>query len=290
MSDRRLALIGGTSVALLGFAANSLLCRFALGRPLLDAASFTSIRLGSGALALVALRRAASASNAKGPASRGGDFASAAALFAYALAFSISYLRIGAAAGALILFGSVQTTMIGWALIRGERPSRAEWLGLAIAITGLVALVFPGLHAPDPTGSLLMAGAGLSWGIYSLRGRRAGAPLAATAGNFVRAFPMALGASAMMAATRGFPMISCRGALLAAISGAVTSGLCYSVWYAVVPRLGATRAAIVQLAVPALVAFGGVAILGETLNARIAIAGAAILGGVALAILRRRSA
>jgi drug/metabolite transporter (DMT)-like permease len=287
MPDRRIALIVGTSVALLGFAANSLLCRFALERPLLDAASFTSIRLGSGALALVALRRASSRAASWSSVSRAGDFASAAALFAYALAFSISYLRIGAAAGALILFGAVQSTMIGWALIRGERPSPAEWLGLAIAITGLVVLVFPGLHAPDPTGSLLMAGAGLSWGVYSLRGRRAGAPLAATAGNFIRAFPMALGASALMAATRGFS-ITGRGALLAAISGAMTSGLCYSAWYSVVPRLGATRAAIVQLAVPALVAFGGVAILGETLNARIAIAGAAILGGVALAILRHR--
>jgi drug/metabolite transporter (DMT)-like permease len=283
MGRRSLALIGATSVALLGFAANSLLCRAALRGTLVDAASFTSIRLGSGALALFALRRASSRSSS----GSSGDFASAAALFAYALAFSIAYLRIGTGIGALILFGSVQTTMIGWALVRGERPAPAEWLGLAIAVAGLVILVFPGLQAPDPSGSLLMATAGASWGIYSLRGRRAVAPLAATAGNFARALPLALGASALAAATRGVS-ITGRGALLAAISGAVTSGLCYSVWYAVLPKLGATRAAIVQLTVPALAALGGVAILGETLQLRTALAGGAILGGVALAVVRRR--
>jgi drug/metabolite transporter (DMT)-like permease len=287
MVERRLALIGGTGVALLGFAANSLLCRSALGGALVDAATFTSIRLGSGALALVALRQASSRSTSWNSAGRAGDFASAAALFVYALAFSISYLRIGAAIGALILFGAVQTTMIGWALLRGERPAPAEWLGLAIAVTGLVVLLLPGLHAPDGTGALLMAAAGVAWGIYSLRGRRAGAPLAATAGNFVRAVPLALGASAVTAATRGFS-ITGRGALLALVSGAVTSGLCYSVWYAVLPKLGATRAAIVQLAVPALAALGAVALLGETLHARTALAGAAILGGVALALTGRR--
>jgi drug/metabolite transporter (DMT)-like permease len=284
MVNSRSALIGGTCVALVGFAANSLLCRSALGGRQIDAASFTLIRLASGALTLVLLLRATSRSSV----GRAGDFGSAAALFAYALAFSIAYLRIGAGIGALILFGSVQTTMIGWALLRGERPSPAEWLGLAIAITGLIVLVFPGLHAPDASGSLLMAGAGFSWGVYSLRGRRAAKPLAATAGNFVRALPMALGASALMAATRGFS-ITGRGVLLASVSGAATSGLCYSVWYSALPKLGATRAAIVQLAVPALAALGGVAILGETLLPRVAIAGAAILGGVALAILRRRS-
>lgn len=287
MANSRSALIGGTCVALVGFAANSLLCRSALGDRQIDAASFTSIRLASGALALVLLLRATSRTSLGG-VGRAGDFGSAAALFAYALAFSIAYLRIGAGIGALILFGSVQTTMIGWALLRGERPSPAEWLGLATAVTGLVVLVFPGLHAPDPSGSLLMAGAGFAWGIYSLRGRRAVKPLAATAGNFVRALPMALGASALMAATRGFS-ISSRGVLLASVSGAMTSGMCYSVWYSVLPRLGATRAAIVQLAVPALAAFGGVLLLGETLQPRVAIAGAAILGGIALAILRRRS-
>jgi drug/metabolite transporter (DMT)-like permease len=283
MADRSLALIGATSAALLGFAANSLLCRFALGGKLVDATTFTSIRLGSGALALFALRRAAGRAGAGGR----GDFVSAAALFAYAIAFSLAYLRIGAGVGALVLFGAVQTTMIGWALLHGERPAPAEWLGLAIAITGLVVLVFPGLHAPDATGSLLMAGAGAAWGVYSLRGRRAVAPLAATAGNFARAVPFALGASALAIATRGF---SCtmRGALLAGISGAVTSGLCYSVWYAVLPKLGATRAAIVQLAVPALAALGAVALLGETLQLRLVLAGAAILGGVSLAVLRRR--
>jgi drug/metabolite transporter (DMT)-like permease len=283
MDRRPVALIAGTAVALLGFAANSLLCRAALGGRLVDAATFTSIRLGSGALVLVALCRA----SGRPARSAAGDFASAAALFVYALAFSIAYLRIGAGVGALLLFGAVQTTMIGWALVRGERPAPVEWLGLSLAVAGLVVLVLPGLHAPDASGALLMAAAGVAWGVYSLRGRRAVAPLAATAGNFARAVPLALGASALAAATRGVS-ITGRGALLAAISGAVTSGLCYSVWYAVLPRLGATRAAIVQLTVPVLAALGGVAILGETLNTRIGVAGAAILGGVTLAVLRRR--
>src|SRR5229473_7406150 len=155
-----------TLLALIGFAANSLLCRRALGLGLIDPASFTSVRLLSGAAALaliLALRG--------GSPVAGGSWVSALALFAYAAAFSFAYVRIGAAVGALLLFGAVQATMLGWGLFRGERPRAAEWAGLAVALTGLVALVARGLSAPDPIGAALMITAGVAWGVYSLRGR-----------------------------------------------------------------------------------------------------------------------
>jgi len=266
-------------VAMLAFAANSLLCRLALGPRLVDAATFTAMRLLSGAvvLALLVLGR----SGASRPA---GTWRAASALFAYAAAFSFAYLALPAGTGALILFGVVQATMIGWGLVGGERLRPVVWLGLGLAVSGLVALTLPGLSAPDPAGALCMAVAGVAWGVYSLLGRGTKDPLAATAGNFLRAVPMALALSFGAALLGHAPHAGVRGLLLAAASGALASGIGYSLWYAALRDLPASRAAIAQLSVPALAAAGGVLLLGEPLTPRLAMAGAAILAGVATAV------
>jgi drug/metabolite transporter (DMT)-like permease len=271
-----------SALAMSAFAANSLLCRAALGGGRIDAASFTTLRLVSGALALAVLAR-----GARGHGHVHGTWASAAALFGYALAFSLAYLRIPAAVGALLLFGAVQATMVGWALLSGERPRPLEWLGLVTAFAGLVALTRPGLLAPDPLGCALMIAAGACWGVYSLRGRSAGDPLLANASHFARTVPLALLAS-LVAWIFVEPRLSYHGALLAVASGALASGLGYAVWFAALRGLTATQAAIVQLAAPPLAAVGAVAFLGERLTLRLAVAGVAILGGVGLAVSSRR--
>lgn len=271
-----------TAAALFGFAANSLLCRMALGAQSIDAWSFTSVRLVSGALMLFLLARATSSSRS-GPS--GGSWASAAALFTYAAAFSLAYLRLSTGVGALLLFAAVQTTMIGWGLLRGERPTPVEWVGLVIAFGGLVLLTLPGAVAPDPVGLGLMVLAGMAWGVYSLRGRGSRFPLAATADNFARSVPMAL---AGLALAWSSTHLSVRGVVLAASSGAIASGLGYSLWYLALPGLSATRAAVVQLTVPVLAALAGVWLLGERVSLRLAVAGAMILGGVAIAVVLRR--
>lgn len=268
-------LVGLVGLALVGFAANSLLCRAALGAHLIDAASFTAIRIAAGALVLMLL--------AKGE--RAGNWRSAAALFAYAAAFSFAYLRLVTATGALILFATVQATMISVGVARGERPRWLEWLGFAVAIAGLVVLVLPGLQSPDPLGAALMALAGASWGIYSLRGRGATKPLAVTADNFLRAVPMAALLLLAIPFTGGH--VEPRGALLAAGSGAIASGVGYTLWYAALPKLTATRAAIVQLSVPVLAAGAGTLVLHEVVTARLAIATALIVGGIALALVAK---
>jgi drug/metabolite transporter (DMT)-like permease len=273
---RRTALF--TSLALIGFAANSLLCRMALGDGAIDAASFTAVRLASGALVLVLLARSWRRGAARG------STISAAALFAYAAPFSYAYLRLDAGMGALILFAAVQATMIGWGIARGERPRPAVWIGLALALGGLVGLAAPGASSPDPIGTAAMTAAGIAWGVYSLRGRSApGSPLATTAANFARSVPLAAALVAIAAAASGLSA-SGRGLVLAALSGAVASGLGYSLWYAALPGLTATRAAVLQLLVPVLAAGGGVGLLDERVSTRLVVAGAAILGGVALAI------
>jgi drug/metabolite transporter (DMT)-like permease len=213
-----------------------------------------------------------------------GNWSSAAMLFMYALAFSLAYLSLSAGTGALILFGSVQVTMILAALRSGERPYLLEWLGVMLALGGLVYLVMPGLKAPSPLGSALMVTAGFAWGIYSLRGRGASSPLANTAGNFFYAIPLIL---AVRLFTLDHLHLSQEGILLAVLSGALASGLGYVIWYAALRGLTATRAAIVQLSVPALAAWGGVVFLGESLSLRLILAGALILGGIALAVTSR---
>ncbi|MDB4969728.1 MAG: Permease of the drug/metabolite transporter [Myxococcales bacterium] len=251
----------------------------ALGPRLIDAATFTLVRLGAGALTLVLLATSA------GHGRRGGSWPSALALIAYAAGFSFAYLRLTAAVGALILFGAVQLTMVGAGLARGERPVPREWLGLGLAVAGLVWLTRPDASAPDPLGVVLMLAAGASWGIYSLRGRGVQQPLAATADNFVRALPAAVAVSLV---TLGHAHVTARGVGLAAASGALASGVGYSVWYAALRGLTATRAAVVQLLVPVLAALGAVLLLHEHLGERLLVAGAAIICGVAIAVLGRR--
>jgi drug/metabolite transporter (DMT)-like permease len=278
--------VAATAAALVCFAANSLLCRAALGPARIDFASFTTVRLLSGALVLWLLAGGARTGGTGARPRPAGSWPSAAALFLYAAAFSAAYRRIGAAAGALVLFGTVQATMIGWGLVRRERPDPREWAGLLLSVSGLVALVLPGLSAPDITGTILMAMAGVAWGIYSLRGRgTSSGPLLATAGNFLRAVPLTL---ALSLVAFGAFQVSAGGVVLAAVSGSVASGLGYVVWYAALKGLSAARAAIVQLAVPVLAALGAVALLGETLSVRLVACAIAILGGIALALAGRR--
>jgi drug/metabolite transporter (DMT)-like permease len=269
---------------MVAFASNSLLNRLALGQESIDAVSYTTIRLLSGALALWLI--AYFQRKREGPAVRG-NWISAAMLFLYAIAFSFAYLSLSAGTGALILFGSVQVTMILAALRSGERPQLLEWLGVLLALSGLVYLVLPGLRAPSPLGSALMAMAGVAWGVYSLRGRGSRSPLADTAGNFIRAVPLVF---AVRIVTLDGVHLSQSGVLLAVLSGAVASGLGYVIWYAALAGLTATRAAIVQLSVPVLAAWGGVALLAEEITLRLILAGLFILGGIALAIAGRRKA
>jgi drug/metabolite transporter (DMT)-like permease len=212
---------------------------------------------------------------------------SALALFVYALAFSLAYLRIAAGVGALLMFAAVQLTMIGAGLRAGERPRALEWIGLASSVAGLVVLTRPGLARPDLVGAFLMLAAGVAWGLYSLRGRRSTDAVAANASSFARAVPLALGASALLALL-GVPHLSRTGALLALASGALASGLGYAVWYAALRGHTATSAAIVQLLVPPLAAAGGVLVLGESVSARLLVGSVLILSGIALAVVGRR--
>lgn len=271
---------GLTLAAMIAFAANSLLCRAALDGGHADAASFTSLRLVGGALALVPLARL------RGGGRSAGSWVSAGALFAYAIGFSLAYLSIPAGIGALLLFGAVQLTMVGAGLRAGERPSTREWVGLVVSFAGLVALTRPGLTQPDPMGTALMVVAGVAWGVYSIRGKGIADPLSETASNFLRSVPMALLASGV-ALFFASPHVTPRGILLAFISGALASGLGYAIWYTALRGLTATKAAVVQLSVPPLTALGGVLLLGELVTPRLVVAGLLILGGIALAISAR---
>lgn len=280
-----LAALGLTLAAMLAFAANSLLCRAALAGHHVDASTFTAIRLASGASMLVLLARSR---GVDGPPARFA-WGSGAALFAYAIAFSLAYVRIPAAVGALLLFGAVQVTMIGAGWTAGERPRAIEWVGLLASIGGLVVLTAPGLARPDPLGAVLMLIAGVAWGVYTLRGRRGGNPIAVNAASFARALPMAVTACAIPWAT-GSGHADANGIALAVGSGALASALGYAAWYAALPRLSATRAAIVQLSVPPIAALGGVVLLGETFTTRIVLASVLVLGGIALALRAPRRA
>ena len=270
-----------TSLALVAFAFNSILCRLALRNGAIDPAGFTSVRLISGAVVLITLSYFFS----KGSSGKRGNWLSAFFLFAYAICFSFAYISLTAGTGALILFGCVQLTMIAAALFKGERPGALEWIGLAAALGGLVYLVFPGLSSPPPVSSALMAGAGIAWGFYTLRGKGSGDPLADTTGNFIRSVPMVILISIPIISQMH---LSGRGVLLAILSGAVASGVGYTIWYAALKHITATRAAIVQLSVPVIAAIGGVLFLAETATTRLWIAGALILGGIALTIMGRK--
>ncbi len=277
---RRLVLL--VALAMVAFAANSLLCRVALRDTAIDAASFTTIRLGSGALVLWAIARMKDATM-----TGAGSWGSAAALFGYAAAFSFAYIELPAGIGALLLFCAVQITMIGWGLWSGERIAATQGVGLALAIGGLVGLLWPGLSAPPAGSAALMIVAGIAWGIYSLRGKRGGDPTVATAGNFLRAVPLAVALSLL---TFAGARVDPAGVLYAIASGALASGLGYAIWYTALPGLTATKAATIQLSVPVIAAIAAVMLLGESITPRLVASSAAILGGIALVVLAKRRA
>ncbi len=269
-----------TLLAMLAFAGNSLLCRVALKHTAIDAASFTTVRMISGALALWLIVRMRDGIN-----TRAGNWPSALALFVYAATFSFAYIKLPAAVGALLLFGSVQATMISYGLVRGEHMALSQTLGFIAACCGLVALLLPGLSAPPLAESALMITAGIAWGVYSLRGKRSGDATQVTAGNFLRASFFAIVLSALMF-TRA--SLDSAGMLYAILSGALTSGVGYALWYSALPHLRATSAATVQLSVPVIAAAGGIIFLAEPITLRFFISSIAILGGVALVVLHKQ--
>ena len=272
-----------TALTLVAFASNSVLTRLALGDGAIDAASYTTIRIITGSLTLLVISSWVHRGKSR-PASAGAPWTTGVVLFLYAVPFSFAYLSLTAGTGALILFGAVQLTMMIAALRGGERPHLLQWLGLGMALAGLVYLVLPGLGAPSPAGAALMALAGVAWGRYSLIGRGGADPLQQTTGAFVRALPFVLIVS-LLAFQQAH--VSTAGVLLASASGALASGVGYTVWYTALSGLTATRAAIVQLLVPILAALGGVMFIGESITLRLIVSAVIVLGGVALALLGR---
>jgi drug/metabolite transporter (DMT)-like permease len=298
-----------TLSAMIAFASNSLLCRAALKQTNIDAATFTFLRIFSGAFALwllINIRRRAIANRTAAPlvetfsssslvtrlprrssakaghsSLKNGTWSSALALFVYAAAFSFAYVALSAGTGALLLFGAVQATMILWGLHKGERLDAIQIVGFIIAVIGLVVLVFPGLSAPPLAGSILMLGAGVAWGIYSLRGKGERNPATVTTGNFIRAVPFTAALSIIFAP---WTHVDPAGITYAIISGAVTSGLGYVIWYSALPGLKAASGATVQLSVPVLAATGGILFLGEPITLRYMLASVAVLGGIALVV------
>jgi drug/metabolite transporter (DMT)-like permease len=271
-----------TLLALVAFASNSLLTRLALGTHQIDAASFTAIRLVAGAVMLLAL---VAAQDRSWSVMQGRGVAGPLALFAYAAPFSFAYLRIGAAVGALVLFGVVQLTMIGYGIARGERPTPVMWLGLALATGGLLVLTVPAVARPDPLGVALVVVAGCAWAVYTLVGRGASDPIAANARSFLWSTPLA---TLLVALGRAPVHATGAGVALALVSGAITSGVGYAIWYRALPGLTVTQAAVAQLSVPVIAAAGAVLTLGETVSARLVLAGIAVLSGVGLVLSARR--
>ena len=277
MSSRTLLL---TMIAMLAFAGNSLLCRLALKTTSIDPASFTSLRLLSGALMLAILLRLR---HTKAPAA--GSWSGAAALFIYAAAFSFAYVSLDAGAGALLLFGAVQISMLLWGLYQGERPGPLSLVGLLMAFAGLLVLLLPGASAPPLGASLLMIVAGVAWGAYSLLGRGSSDPLAATASNFVRSVPLTATLSLAFLYTAQWHSL---GALYAVASGALASALGYAIWYSAIRDLKAIQASTVQLSVPIITALAGALLLGEALTLRLSLSAIAVLGGIALVLGNRQ--
>ncbi len=272
-----LRVIGLTAVAMLAFAANSILCRLALAHGAIDPASFTLVRIASGVVTLWLILALSGRARTVGGSWRAGF-----ALFAYAAAFSYAYITLSAGAGALLLFGAVQATMVTTGLVRGERLAHLQWLGFIAALGGLATLLAPGVSAPPLIGAFLMLAAGVAWGAYSLLGRGAIDPLAVTGGNFLRALPMAV---ALLATAVSFGMKGDTiGIVYAILSGAVASGLGYSLWYAALPGLSPAQGASVQLSVPVITAVAGALMIGEPITMRLALCSIAILGGIALVI------
>lgn len=302
MSTARIFIL--TLLAMIAFASNSLLCRVALKESGFDPATFTLVRILSGAIALWVITRVRRGMVVKGtatplvesffssarvtghPSLRYRNWISAAALFVYAAGFSFAYTSLSAGTGALLLFGAVQATMILWGRHKGERLNTIQIVGFIIAVTGLVVLVFPGLSAPPLAGSILMLAAGVAWGIYSLRGKGERNPASVTTGNFVRAVPFAAALSIIFVPWAKYNLA---GITYAVISGAVMSGVGYVIWYSALPGLKAASAATVQLSVPVLAATGGILLLGEPITLRYMLASVAVLGGIALVVANPHS-
>jgi len=272
-----------TTVAMVAFAANSVLCRLAFTSASIDPATFTLVRLTSGTVMLWIIWLVIK----QGGQVRG-SWSAAIALFAYASAFSFAYISLPAGAGALLLFGAVQATMVMTGLVRGERQTLAQWLGFVLALVGLAALLAPGVSAPPVMGAFLMLVAGVAWGAYSLLGRGVVDPLSATAGNFLRTLPMAVALCVVVVVFSA--KLSVSGLIYAALSGAVASGLGYTIWYAAIPGLTPTQGASVQLSVPVITALGGALVLGEGITVRLTASSLAILGGIGLVIASKRNA
>lgn len=270
--------VAATAFALLAFAANSVLCRMALREAHIDPASFMSIRLLAGALTLWLLVRIS-----RGARRLSGDWPSALALLAYAVAFTFAYVGLTAGTGALLLFGAVQVVMIAAGFVGGERIDRTIGLGWLLAVAGLLLLLFPGISAPPVRDALFMLVAGLAWGVYSLRGRRSVDALADNGGNFGRAVP---GTLLISVAFWGHRSADTEGIVLALLSGAIASGLGYAAWYTALPRLGAIAAANAQLSVPVIAALAGVILFAEPITVRLAASSVLVLGGTALAVRR----
>lgn len=270
-----------TALALIAFAANSVLCRLALGEDTIDAASFTVIRLLSGALVLLAIL---AFSNDKEASASRGSWPASLMLFVYAVAFSFAYISLDTGTGALILFGSVQITMILLSLVSGNRLHLSEWVGVIIAFTGFVYLVLPEVSSPSVMGFLLMTAAGIAWGMYTLKGRGSDHPLKDTAYNFFRTIPLVI---ILLVITIQDAHYSAEGVLLAVLSGGIASGIGYTIWYIALGGLSTTQAAVVQLSVPVIAAFGGVLFVSEAITARLTLSALMILGGILLVVLGR---
>lgn len=271
-----------TTLAMIAFAGNSLLCRAALKQTEIDAASFTSIRLLSGVIMLwllVSLRKRKSVNEGQG------NWLSAIALFVYAAGFSYAYISLETGAGALLLFGAVQATMIGYGFYKGERLNKLQSFGLLLAFVGIAGLLLPGLSAPPLVASLIMLSAGVAWGFYSIRGKGAGDPTLISAGNFLRTIPFVIVLSLLTLNNNSLDMA---GLWYAVASGALASGLGYALWYSVLPTLKSTSAATIQLSVPVIAAIGGIVFLSEPLTLRFALASIALLGGITLVIVEKK--
>jgi drug/metabolite transporter (DMT)-like permease len=272
-----------TTLALIAFAANSVLCRLALGEKTIDAAGFTSVRLLSGALVLFCILKF---SNKKNGSSTKGSWSAAFMLFLYAVTFSFAYLTLNTGTGALILFGSVQITMILRSLFSGNRLLPIEWMGVIVAFSGIVYLVLPGVTAPSFTGFSLMTLAGIAWGLYTLKGRGSANPLSDTTYNFLRSVPFMIVLGMFFFQN---VHISREGVILAAISGGITSGIGYTLWYMALRGLSATQAAVVQLSVPVIAGFGGIVFISEPISLRLTLSALLTLGGILMVILGRNA-
>ena len=272
--------ISFTVLALIAFAANSVLCRLALGDRTIDASSFTVIRLLSGAIVLFLIIKIKN----KSEVSTKGSWSASLMLFLYAITFSFAYITLDTGTGALILFGSVQITMIFLSILSGNRLHVTEWLGVMVSFLGFVYLVLPGITTPSMFGFMLMTVAGIAWGIYTLKGKGSTNPVIDTAYNFLRTIPFVI-----ILAVLAFNKMSysSTGILLAVLSGAIASGIGYAIWYSALRGLSTVQAAVVQLLVPVIAAFGGVIFVSEAITLRLTVSAMLILGGILLVVLGR---